>query len=125
MVVQSKAQFVAIVDDDESVRSAVEGLLKSAGFATRSFSSAEEFLRSGQKAETACLISDIRMPGMSGLDLQAALLAENRRVPIIFITAFGDARMRSQAMNAGALDFLGKPFDDEVLLQCVQSALNR
>ena len=120
---QRKTQLTAIVDDDESVRSAIHGLLKSVGLKTRSFASGEEFLLSGQQSETACLISDIRMPGMSGLELQARLLEEDCRIPIIFITAYGDTRMRMQAMRAGAVEFLGKPFDDEVLLERVRAAL--
>ena len=87
MDVQCKTQVIAIVDDDESVRSAIHGLLKSAGLKTQLFASAEEFLQSGQYSETACLISDIRMPGMSGLELQARLAEEDCRIPIIFITA--------------------------------------
>jgi FixJ family two-component response regulator len=118
-----KTQLIAIVDDDESVRSAIHGLLKSAGLKTRLFASAEEFLVSGQRCETACLITDIRMPGISGLELQAKLAAEGCRVPIIFITAYADTRMRMQAMRAGAVMFLGKPFDDEVLLESVRAAL--
>jgi FixJ family two-component response regulator len=120
---QRKTQLTAIVDDDESVRSAIHGLLKSVGLKTRSFASAEEFLRSGQHRETACLISDIRMPGMSGLELQARLEEEECRIPIIFITAHADTRTRMQAMRAGAVEFLGKPFDDEVLLESVRAAL--
>ncbi len=120
---QRKTQLTAIVDDDESVRSAIHGLLKSVGLKTRSFASAEEFLLSGQQSETACLISDIRMPGMSGLELQARLAEEDCRIPIIFITAFADTRTRMQAMRAGAVEFLGKPFDDEVLLDSVRAAL--
>jgi FixJ family two-component response regulator len=123
MDVECKTQLIAIVDDDESVRNAIHGLLKSVGLKTRSFASAEEFLASGQQSETACLITDIRMPGLSGLELQAKLAAEQCRIPIIFITAYGDTRMRMQAMRAGAVDFLGKPFDDEVLLESVRTAL--
>jgi len=118
-----KTQLIAIVDDDESARSAIHGVLKSVGLNTRSFASAEEFLESGQQSETACLITDIRMPGMSGLELQARLAEENFRIPVIFITAYGDTRMRTQAMKAGAMMFLGKPFDDEVLLESVRAAL--
>ncbi len=121
--VQPKTQLIAIVDDDESVRSAIHGLLKSVGLKTRSFASAEEFLASGQPSETACLITDIRMPGMSGLELQARLAEEQCRIPIIFITAYADTRMRMQAMRAGAVEFLGKPFDDELLLESVRAAL--
>jgi FixJ family two-component response regulator len=87
------------------------------------FTSAEEFLASGQQNETACLITDIRMPGMSGLELQARLAEEGYQIPIIFVTAFGDTSMRTRAMKGGAIVFLGKPFDDKVLLQSVRSAL--
>ena len=123
MTIQEKAKLVTIVDDDESVRSALQGLMKVAGLPARAFASAEEFLESGQQHQTACLIADIRMPGMSGLELQAELNAESCRVPIIFITAHGDAKMRMQALRAGAVEFLAKPFDDEVLLERVRAAL--
>src|SRR5262249_39335145 len=109
----SDSRPVAIVDDDEMMRGALEGLLKEAGFPTRAFVSAEAFLASGDPRQTACLVADIRMPGMSGLDLQARLNADDVRIPIIFITAHGDARMRMQAMRAGAVEFLTKPFDEE------------
>ena len=115
--------FVAIVDDDDLMRSALLGLLKEAGLPARTFSSAEEFLKSGDRSSTACLIADIRMPGMSGLDLQATLNAEQLAIPTIFITAHGDVRMRMQALRAGAVEFLTKPFDDEVLLESVRMAL--
>ena len=114
---------MAIVDDDDLMRSALEGLLKQAEFPVRTFASAEDFLNSGQQHHTACLIADIRMPGMSGLDLQARLNAEQIRIPTIFITAHGDERMRMQALRAGAVEFLAKPFDDEVLLESVRAAL--
>jgi len=123
MVTQSKTKLVAIVDDDDSMRNALEGLLKAVGFSTRAFASAEEFLKSGQQHQISCLIADIRMPGMSGLDLQARLNAERCKIPIIFITAHGDAKMRIQALRAGAVEFLSKPFDDEVLLENVRAAL--
>jgi FixJ family two-component response regulator len=116
-------RVVAIVDDDELMRGALQGLLKQAGLPSRAFASAEEFLESGEQHQTACLIADIRMPGMSGLDLQARLNAEQIRIPTIFITAHGDARMRMQALQAGAVEVLAKPFDDEVLLNSVRSAL--
>src|SRR5712692_7533038 len=124
MTIQEKAKLVTIVDDDESVRSALQGLMKVAGLPARAFASAEEFLESGQQHQTACLIADIRMPGMSGLELQAELNAESCRVPIIFITAHGDAKMRMQALRAGAVEFLAKPFDDEALLESVRAALD-
>ena len=118
-----KIAMVAIVDDDESVRIALQGMMKSVGLPAQAFASAEEFLKSGVQNQTACLIADIRMPGMSGLDLQAKLNAEHCRIPTIFITAHGDAKMRLQALRAGAVEFLAKPFDDEVLLENVRAAL--
>jgi FixJ family two-component response regulator len=120
-ITENKA--VAIVDDDEAVRVALEGLLRSAGLTARAFESAEEFINSGQQRQIACLISDIRMPGMSGLELQAKLNVEGCRIPIVFITAHGDAKMRMQALRAGAVEFLAKPFDDEALLESVRAAL--
>jgi len=118
-----RSRPVAIVDDDELMRGALQGLLKEAGLPTRLFASAEEFLASGQPRLCACLIADIRMPGMSGLDLQAKLNAEQIRIPVIFITAHGDEQMRMQALRSGAVEFLAKPFDDEVLLETVRAAL--
>jgi FixJ family two-component response regulator len=123
MAMQGKPKLVAIVDDDDSVRIALEGLLKSAGMPARAFESAEDFIKSGQQHETACLIADIRMPGMSGLELQTKLNDENCRIPIVFITAHGDAKMRMQALRAGAVEFLAKPFDDDALLESVRAAL--
>jgi FixJ family two-component response regulator len=123
MVMDKHSSFVAIVDDDELMRSALQGLLKEAGFNGRAFKSAEEFLDSDQHRQAVCLIADIRMPGMSGLDLQARLNAEQIKIPTIFITAHSDARMRMQALRAGAVEFLTKPFDDEVLVACVRAAL--
>ena len=114
---------VAIVDDDERMRGALLGLLEAEGLDARTFASAEEFLESGEPQRCGCLISDIRMPGMSGLDLQAALKAERIAIPIIFITAHGEERMRMQALRSGAVEFLAKPFDDEVLLETVRAAL--
>src|SRR3984893_17992223 len=123
MAVQTKAKLVAIVDDDELMRSALLGMLKSVGFPSQAFASAEEFLKSGQHRQTACLIAYIRMPGMSGLELLAKLNAEHCRIPTIFITAHGDSKMRMQALRAGAVEFLAKPFDDQVLLESVRPAL--
>ena len=123
MAIQNKTKLVAIVDDDDLMRGALQGLLKAVGLPARAFASAEEFLSSGQYRETACLIADIRMPGMSGLELQAKLNAERCRIPIIFITAHGVAQMRMQALRAGAVEFLSKPFDDEALLESVRTAL--
>ncbi len=123
MVVQAKTNLVTIIDDDESVRRALEGLMKAVGLPARAYASAEEFLESGQQYDTACLIADIRMPGMSGLDLQARLNSQKCRIPTIFITAHGDAEMRMQALRAGAVEFLAKPFSDDVLLEHVKAAL--
>jgi FixJ family two-component response regulator len=123
MAIQRKTKLVAIVDDDDLMRSALQGMLKSVGLHSQAFASAEEFLTSGQQHQTACLITDIRMPGMSGLELQAKLNAEHCRIPTIFITAHGDTRMRMQALRAGAVEFLAKPFDDEALLGSVRAAL--
>jgi FixJ family two-component response regulator len=120
---KSRSQLVAIVDDDRSIQSALKDLMESAGLSARCFGSAEEFLESNERNQTACLIADIRMPGMSGLELQAKLKAEGSRIPIIFITAHGDAKMKMQVMKAGAVEFLSKPFDDEVLLEKVRPAL--
>ena len=114
---------VAIVDDDDLMRGALQGLLRAEGLDARTFASAEEFLASGEPQRCGCLITDIRMPGMSGLDLQAALKADRIAIPIIFITAHGDERMRMQALRSGAVEFLAKPFDDEVLLETVRAAL--
>jgi FixJ family two-component response regulator len=118
-------KMVAVVDDDESFRGALQRLLKSAGLPVRSFASAEDFLKSGQQHDTGCLITDIRMPGMSGLDLQAKLNADHCPLPTIFITAHGDEKMRLQAMRGGAVKFLAKPFDDAILLESVRTALKR
>jgi FixJ family two-component response regulator len=115
--------MVAVVDDDESFRAALERLLRSGGFPVRSFASAEDFLASGKQLEIGCLIADIRMPGMSGLDLQAKLNADHCPIPTIFMSGHGDEKMRLQAMRGGAVKFLAKPFDDAILLESVRTAL--
>jgi FixJ family two-component response regulator len=118
-----RARRIAIVDDDQSVQSALQDLIESEGLSTLCFGSAEEFLDSGAQNEAGCLIADIRMPGMSGIELQAKLKVDRCRIPIIFITAHGDARMRIQAMRDGAVEFLMKPFDNAVLLETVHAAV--
>ena len=123
MPIREKTNLVAIVDDDNSMRAAVQDLLEAVSLPVQGFASAEEFLKSGKKRVTACLIVDIRMPGMSGLELQENLNAEGCRIPIIFITAHGDEKMRAQALRAGAVEFLTKPFDDEILIESVRAAL--
>jgi FixJ family two-component response regulator len=117
--------IVSIVDDDASLRAALKGLLRSVGLLVEVFASAEEFLASGQLAGTACLVLDVRMPGISGLELQAQLIASRKIVPIIFITAHGDEDARSQALDAGAIDFLQKPFSDEALLNAIAQVIPR
>lgn len=123
MVIQQQVKLVAIVDDDELMRKALQGLLKAAGLQARVFASAEEFLNSGLQHQTACLIADVRMPGMSGLELQSKLNDDNCGIPTIFITAHGGTKMRMQALRAGAAEFLTKPFDNAVLLKHVRAAL--
>src|ERR1019366_1321889 len=125
MVIRKKGNMVAIVDDDDLMRSALQGLLKSVGLPAQAFASAEEFLKSGQQDQVGCLVADIRMPGMSGLELQAKLNADQCKIPTIFITAHGDEKMRLQALRAGAVEFMAKPFDDEALLESVRAALDR
>jgi FixJ family two-component response regulator len=115
--------MVAIVDDDELIRNALRGLMKAAGFQALAFASGEEFLNSGEQERTACLIADIRMPGMSGLELQSKLNKDHRKIPIIFITAQGDEKMRMQALRSGAVKFLTKPLDNGILLDSVRTAL--
>jgi FixJ family two-component response regulator len=123
MAREKKKKMVAVVEDDESYRVAVQRLLKSAGFSVQSFATAEDFLRSGRQHDTGCLITDIRMPGISGLDLQAKLNADHCLIPTIFITAHGDEDMRLQAMRGGAVKFMVKPFDCAILLESVRAAL--
>jgi FixJ family two-component response regulator len=118
-----KPSVVAVVDDDELLRDALRRLLKASGLGAVSFESAEDLLISGQLPEISCLIADVRMPGLSGLELQARLKAERCPIPIIFITAHGDAKMRIQAMRDGAVEFLTKPFDNAVLLEMVHAAV--
>ena len=124
MTSAQNTKFIAIVDDDESVQSALQDLIEADGLLAKCFGSAEEFLESGLHRKAACLIVDIRMPGMSGLELQARLKTDRVNTPIIFITAHGDTSVRMQAMREGAAEFLVKPFDDQVLLNRVRAALD-
>lgn len=119
----SDIPFIAIVDDDDAIRTSTQRLISSAGFRAEVFASAEDFLQSGQLRYTACLIVDVHMPRMGGLELQELLTTVNWPIPLIIITAYGDEGTRAQAMRAGAVDFLDKPFGDEVLLGAVQAAL--
>jgi len=119
-------QFILmIVDDDESIRRAARRLIKSYGFPVETFASAEDFLSSGRLHETACLVLDVQMPGLNGLELQSRLMTDGHQVPIIFITAFNDENARAQALKAGALGYLVKPFEEADLLTAINVALRR
>jgi FixJ family two-component response regulator len=114
---------IAIIDDDPSAREATQRLVRSLGHKTQVFSSAEEYLQSEHGQQPACLITDLHMPGMSGIDLQDRLIADGCRVPMIFVTAYFEERIEAQAMEAGAYGFLRKPFDDESFVACLDKAL--
>ena len=116
---------ISVVDDDESIRQSLGGLMRSVGFGVKVFSSAEEFLNSGDPRNTGCLILDVRMPGMDGFELQRRLEASQYEIPVIFITAHGDEDLRQRALIAGAVDYLLKPFSEEALLNAVQAALKK
>jgi len=119
------APLISIVDDDDALRSSLDDLLQSIGFQTLDFRSAEAFLSANQARDTACLILDVRMPGMSGLELQRQIVAANWRIPIIFITAHADADARARALAAGAVAFLYKPCHEQELLDAIDVALKR
>lgn len=120
----SEIPLVSIVDDDDSVRAAMSSLVRSLGYDTCVFASAEAFLTSPQLTETACLILDVQMPKMSGLDLQAELLARHSTIPIIFITAFPEEHVRRRAEAGGAIGFFGKPVDGQTIIRCLEGALS-
>jgi FixJ family two-component response regulator len=115
--------IISIVDDDGSVREAIESLMKSVGYIANVFPSAGDFLRSGHLDDTGCLILDVQMPGMTGLELQNHLIASKNRIPIIFISAHCDAESRARALEAGAVGFLQKPFSEDALLNAINSSL--
>ena len=115
--------IVSVVDDDESIRALTCSLIRSLGLTAYAFASAEEFLRSPQLAETSCLISDIQMPNMSGVELQSTLIAEGYKIPTIFFTAFPDEVVAARAMAAGAIGFLHKPFDAQDMIRCLDMAM--
>ena len=115
--------LISIIDDDESMRCALKSLVTSLGLHARTFASAEDFLRSPHVEHTSCLISDLQMPGLSGVELQKMLLAQGRHIPIIFMTAFPEERMRSRAIEAGALGFLSKPFESQMLINLIEKAI--
>jgi FixJ family two-component response regulator len=116
--------MISIIDDDESVRDATEGLLRSLGYGASGFASAEDFLRSGRVDDTSCLITDVRMPGMSGVELQRLLIAQGNRTPVIFITANPVQAIQTAVMNGGAVGVLSKPFQAQNLIDCLNTALN-
>ena len=117
--------LISVIDDDESVRRTTTRLIESFGFRAAAFESAENFLGAGDVNDTSCLIVDVRMPGMNGLQLQSQLAAADCRIPIIFVTAYDDKESRRRAMQAGAVAFLAKPFSDDQLLQWIRSALRQ
>ena len=122
-VTLSKIPIIAIVDDDESFRRATMSFIRSLGYAVHQFASAEAFLNSDRLRDTDCVISDVQMPGMNGVELQDKLIAQGHRLPVIFVTAFPETRARSQAVSTGAIGFLAKPFNDEELITCLNEAL--
>lgn len=115
--------MITIIDDDESVRIATESLVRSLGFTARTFASAEDFLASGAIAATDCVITDVQMPGMGGVELQSHLRAQGDATPLIFITAFPEERIRRQVSAGGAIGFLAKPFDGNAMIDCLDRAL--
>ena len=121
----SETPLIMCVEDDAPVREAIKGLLVSLGFAAEVFSSAEEFIQSSRLSETSCLITDVKLGGMSGIELQNRLTALGHCIPTIVITAFPDERIRAQALSAGAVCFLYKPINKDELVNCIDSALNR
>ena len=120
----SQRSVIAVVDDDESVREAVAGLLKSFGYRAVPFERAEDFLNFSDLNNTACLIADVQMPGMTGLDLQLRLVASGKAIPTILITAYPEPTVRARALQNGVRCYLAKPFRDEELLSCIRSAID-
>lgn len=118
-----KTPVVSIVDDDEAVRLALRSLVRSLGYVSNVFSSAEEFLGSSELTETSCVISDVQMPGMNGIELQSRLKMLDCCTPVIFVTAFPDERSRARALEAGAIGFLEKPFEGRAMIQLIETAL--
>jgi FixJ family two-component response regulator len=119
----SQIPVISIVDDDASVREATKGLVRSLGYAAATFESAEEFLGSGRLRDTDCLITDVQMPGLSGVELQNRLIADGYLMPVIFLTAYPDEGIRERALRAGACGFLSKPFDEDNQIGCLSRAL--
>ena len=120
---QQVTTMIAIVDDDEFVRKATKSLVRSLGYEAATFCSAEEFLGSSQLKTAACLITDVRMPGMSGVELQDRLIADGRSLPTVFISAFSDERVQQKVLESGAVGYLHKPFEEDRLIECIETAL--
>ena len=116
--------LISVVDDDDAVRKSLQRLIRSLGFTVAEFASAEEFLNSDDLSTSRCLILDVRMPGMDGLELQRRLMSTHHGMPIIFITAHGDKASRAEALKQGAVDYLYKPFSDQALLNAIEAALS-
>ena len=116
-------QMISIVDDSETVREATKRLLRSLGYGVATFASAEDFLQSDQVNDTSCLITDVQMPGLSGLELQSRLIAQGNRMPTIFVTASTEEQTRARALKAGAIGFLTKPFNVDRLIEYIHMAL--
>ena len=116
--------MISVVDDDISVRESLRDLIESLGYEVATFESAVRFLDAACLPETSCLITDLQMPGLSGLDLQSRLNVDGQYIPVIFVTAVPEERFRRDAMNAGAVGFLGKPFDENALINCLETALS-
>jgi FixJ family two-component response regulator len=121
--VHNNQPLIAIVDDDESVREATKGLMRSMGLAVEAFACGEDFLRSPHLSRTACLVADVNMPGMSGLDLHRRLSARNKSIPTILITAYPNDSARARALSGGVICYLAKPFGEDDLINCIRSAL--
>jgi FixJ family two-component response regulator len=119
----SDVPIISIIDDDDSMRCAIKSLVTSLGLRVHTFRSAEEFLQSPRVDDTSCLITDLQMPGLSGIELQSLLVAQARHMPIILVTAFPEERIRNRAMQAGALGFLSKPFESQTLIKLIDKAI--
>jgi FixJ family two-component response regulator len=118
-----QAPVISIVDDDEGVREATKSLVRSLGYSALTFCSAEEFLGSAHVTSTACLIADVQMPGLSGIELQERLIADGRRIPVIFVTAFSEEKLQGHVLKSGAIGYLRKPFDEDRLIEFIDAAL--
>jgi FixJ family two-component response regulator len=116
--------IVSIIDDDVSVRTALSGIVRSMDLTANTFASGQDFLNSAGLADTVCIVADIQMPGIGGIELQQALTARDIRIPMVFITAYPDERIRAKALNAGAICFLNKPFDGPIIIECIERALS-